>query len=227
MYRTVSRWALTETVEVPLTTNLVHDLEAMRAAIRDDTTVVYICNPNNPTGTIVNGDQLDWFVGSVPERVLIVVDEAYHDYVTDELYRSALALAAERSNVIVLRTFSKIFGLASHRVGYAIGAPATVAELRKTQIPFSISEVAQAAATASLGDEAEHRRRVKANQAGRHHLMGVIEERALPLSDSLANCGICKAVQPPQVVQQLRKGYLLRERLIRPATVVIAKKPSA
>jgi histidinol-phosphate aminotransferase len=187
MYRTVSRWALTETVEVPLTTDLVQDLEAMRAAIRDDTTVVYICNPNNPTGTIVSGDQLDWFVGSVPERVLIVVDEAYHDYVTDQSYRSALGLAAERSNVIVLRTFSKIFGLASHRVGYAVAAPATIAELRKTQIPFSISGVAQAAAAASLGDEAEHRRRVTANEVGRHHLTGVLEERALLHSDSHAN----------------------------------------
>ncbi len=187
MYRTVSRWAFTETVEVPLTTELVHDLEAMRAAIREDTTVVYVCNPNNPTGTIVTGDQMEWFIGSVPDRVLVVVDEAYHDYVTDESYRSALGLAVERSNVIVLRTFSKIFGLASHRVGYAIGTPATIAELRKTQIPFSISEVAQAAAAASLGDEVEHRRRVKANEAGRHHLSGVLEERGLSHSDSRAN----------------------------------------
>ena len=187
MYRTVSRWALTETVEVPLTPELTHDLEAMRAAIRDDTTVVYLCNPNNPTGTIVGGDQLEWFVGSVPDRVLIVVDEAYHDYVTDPGYRSALSLAVERPNVVVLRTFSKIFGLASHRVGYAIGAPSTLAELRKTQIPFTISEVSQTAAVASLGNVDEHRRRVVSNDAGRHHLTGVLEERGLPHSHSHAN----------------------------------------
>jgi histidinol-phosphate aminotransferase len=187
MYRTVSLWAFSDALEVPLTPDLVHDLEAMRAAIRDDTTVVYLCNPNNPTGTIVGGDQLDWFVGSVPDRVLIVVDEAYHDYVTDPSYRSALRLAVDRPNVIVLRTFSKIFGLASHRVGYAIGAAATIAQLRKTQIPFSLSEVAQAAATASLGDEVEHRRRVAANEAGRHHLQGVLEERGLPHSETHAN----------------------------------------
>jgi histidinol-phosphate aminotransferase len=187
MYRTVSRWALTETVEVPLTADLVHDLEAMSAAIRDDTTVVYICNPNNPTGTIVAGDQMEWFVSSVPERVLIVVDEAYHDYVTDPAYRSGLTMATERSNLVVLRTFSKIFGLASHRVGYAIGAPETIAELRKTQIPFSISEVSQAAAAASLGNVAEHRRRVESNHAGRHHLSGVLDERGLSHSDSRAN----------------------------------------
>ncbi len=187
MYRTVSRWALTDTVEVPLTPDLIHDLEAMSAAIRDDTTVVYLCNPNNPTGTIVGGDQLEWFVGAIPNRVLIVVDEAYHDYVTDPSYRSALGLAVERPNVIVLRTFSKIFGLASHRVGYAIGTPTTIAELRKTQIPFSVSEVAQVAAAASLGDQAEHRRRVEANEAGRHHMRGVLEERGLPHSESHAN----------------------------------------
>ncbi len=187
MYRTVSRWAMTETVEVPLTTDLAHDLEAMLAAVSEDTTVVYICNPNNPTGTIVDGDQLEWFVGSVPERVLIVVDEAYHDYVTDQSYRSALTLASERPNVIVLRTFSKIFGLASHRIGYAVATPATIAELRKTQIPFSVGEVAQAVAAASLDDRVEHRRRVEANEAGRHHLSGVLEERGLPHSDSRAN----------------------------------------
>jgi histidinol-phosphate aminotransferase len=187
MYRTVSRWAMTETVEVPLTALFVHDLEAMSGAIREDTSVVYLCNPNNPTGTIFSGEAMEWFVGAVPERVLIVVDEAYVDFANDPAYRSALTLATERSNVVVLRTFSKIFSLAAHRVGYAVGHPATIAELRKTQTPFSISQVAQTAATASLGDEVEHRRRVEANALGRHHLLGVLEERAVPHCESHAN----------------------------------------
>jgi histidinol-phosphate aminotransferase len=187
MYRNVSRWAMTESVEVPLTPDFLHDLEAMSTAVREDTTVVYLCNPNNPTGTIITGDAMDWFVGAVPERVLVVVDEAYSDFVTDPSYRTSVSLAMERPNVVVLRTFSKIFALAAHRVGYAVGQPATLAELRKTQIPFSISQVAQTAATVSLGDQAEHRRRVEANAIGRHHLLGVLEERGIPHSESHAN----------------------------------------
>lgn len=212
MYRMVSRWAMTETVQVPLTSELFHDLEAMRAAIRDDTTVVYLCNPNNPTGTIITGDALEWFAGAVPDRVLLVVDEAYNDYVTDPSYGSALPLAMERPNVVVLRTFSKIFGLAAHRVGYAVGQPETIAELRKTQIPFSISEVAQAAATASLHDEAEHRRRVEANAVGRHHLLGVLEERGVPHSESHANFIYLRIGQDSMAVSDefMSRGVIIR-----------------
>jgi histidinol-phosphate aminotransferase len=187
MYRNVSRWAMTESVEVPLTPDFLHDLEAMSTAVRENTTVVYLCNPNNPTGTIITGDAMDWFVGAVPERVLVVVDEAYSDFVTDPSYRTSVSLAMEQPNVVVLRTFSKIFALAAHRVGYAVGQPATLAELRKTQIPFSISQVAQTAATVSVGDQAEHRRRVEANAIGRHHLLGALEERGIPHSESHAN----------------------------------------
>ncbi|MEX0698849.1 MAG: histidinol-phosphate transaminase [Acidimicrobiia bacterium] len=212
MYRTASRWAMTETVEVPLTPHLFHDLEAMSAAIRDDTTVVYLCNPNNPTGTIFSGDAMEWFADSVPERVLVVVDEAYHDFVTDPSYRSALPLALDRPNVIVLRTFSKIFGLAAHRVGFAVGRPATIAELRKTQTPFSISEVAQTAAAASLGDVVEHRRRVEANTVGRHHLLGVLEERDVPHCESHANFIYLRIGEDSMAVSDefMRHGVIIR-----------------
>lgn len=212
MYRTVSRWAMTEALEVPLTSDFAHDLEGMANAIRDDTSVVYLCNPNNPTGTIFSGDALDWFVGAVPERVLVVVDEAYHDYVTAPAYRSALRLALERPNVIVLRTFSKIFGLAAHRIGYAIGQPATIAELRKTQIPFSVSQVAQTAATASLADIDEHRRRVEANAVGRHHLLGVLEERGLPHTESDANFVYLRIGEDSLSVtdQFMKRGIIIR-----------------
>jgi histidinol-phosphate aminotransferase len=212
MYRTVSRWAMTESVEVALTPDLRHDLEAMNAAIRDDTTVVYLCNPNNPTGTIVSGAALEWFAGAVSDRVLLVVDEAYHDYVTDSSYRSALPLALERPNVVVLRTFSKIFGLASHRVGYALGQPGTLAELRKTQIPFSISGVAQAAATASLRGPAEHRRRIDANADGRRHLLAVLEERGVIHTESHANFVYLRIGEDSMAVSDefMSRGVIIR-----------------
>ncbi len=187
MYRTVTAWAMANAIEVPLTAGHVHDMTAIGDAIRPDTTVVYLCNPNNPSGTVVPGHDLAAFASAVPEGVLVVVDEAYHDFVTDPGYRSALPLATQSRNLVVLRTFSKIYGLAAHRVGYAVGDPETLGELRKAQAPFTITQVAQVAAAASLGNPTELERRVAANASGRHHLLGVIAERGLEHSDSQAN----------------------------------------
>ena len=187
MYRIASRLAMSEAIEVLLDQSHVHDLEAMAAAARPDTTVVYVCNPNNPSGTIVDSEAMSAFVASVPERTLVVIDEAYHYYVTDPRYATAIPEAMQRPHVVVLRTFSKVFALAGHRVGYAVGQPATIAELRKAQPPFTIGQVSQAAATASLRDPAELERRRTANASARHQLQGMLAERSLPHSDTQAN----------------------------------------
>lgn len=187
MYRIATRWAMSDAVEVPLTQGEVHDLDAMRAAIDEDTNVVYLCNPNNPSGTIVDSTALDSFIDSVPDQTLVVVDEAYHDYVTSPRYSTAIPQAQARPNVIVLRTFSKIYALAGHRIGYGVARPETIAELRKAQPPFTVTDIAQAAAVASLGDPVEHARRVESNAAARHHLLGVLSERGLAHTDSEAN----------------------------------------
>jgi histidinol-phosphate aminotransferase len=187
MYRIATRLAMSEAIEIPLDTNHVHDLDEIREALRPDTTVVYLCNPNNPSGTVVSAEAVSAFVESLPESVLVVIDEAYHDYVTDEGYATAVPEALVRPNVLVLRTFSKIFALAGHRIGYAVGRPETIVELRKAQPPFTVGQVAQAAATASLGDRGELERRKVANEAARHQLHGVLAERSLHHSDSQAN----------------------------------------
>lgn len=187
MYRLVSRWAMSEVIEVPLDRRHVHDLDRLAAAVRSDTTVVYLCNPNNPSGTIVPGGRLGELIRSLPEEVLVVVDEAYHDFVTDPGYASAIDLALELPNVVVLRTFSKIFALAAHRVGYAVARPEVITELRKAQAPFSVSRVAQAAAAASLGHRAEHARRVEANRRERDRVLAALGERGLEHTDSQAN----------------------------------------
>ncbi len=187
MYRIATRLAMSEAVEVPLDDDHTHDLQGIRAALRPDTTVVYLCNPNNPTGTVVNGEEVSAFVDSVPEQTLVVIDEAYHDYVTEPRYATAIPEALRRPNVLVLRTFSKIFALAGHRVGYAVGIPETILELRKAQPPFTVGQVAQAAATASLRDRGELDRRRKANAAARHQLQAVLADRSLPHTDSQAN----------------------------------------
>ena len=187
MYRIASRWAMTEMIEVPLDDGQVHDLDAMSEAIREDTTIAYLCNPNNPTGTIVSSDAMTAFLDSVPESTLIVIDEAYHDFVTDDSYATSIPEALRRPNVLVLRTFSKIFALAAHRVGYGVGQPATIKELRKAQPPFTVAQVAQVAAAASLQQRGELERRARSNAAARHQLLGVLAERSLPHTKSEAN----------------------------------------
>jgi histidinol-phosphate aminotransferase len=187
MYRIATRLAMSEAIEVPLDESHVHDLDAIARAIRPDTTVVYLCNPNNPSGTVVGADAVSDFLDSIPESTLVVIDEAYHDYVTDERYATAIPEALRRPSVLVLRTFSKIFALAGHRVGYGVGVPETIAELRKAQPPFTVGQVAQAAAAASLRDKAELERRRAVNAFALHQLQGVLAERSLPHSRSQAN----------------------------------------
>ena len=147
-------------VRVPLRDH-AHDLAAMAAAITPRTRLVFVCNPNNPTGTVVHRDELTWFLDQVPEDCLIVLDEAYHEYIRDPDVPDGLALYSDRPNLAVLRTFSKAYGLAALRVGYLIGHEPVAAAVRKTQLPFTVSALSQAAAIASLAAEAELLERVE------------------------------------------------------------------
>lgn len=187
MYRIVTRWASMESIEVPLDTSFRHDLEAMAPAVRGDTNLLFVCNPNNPTGTIVPADEIAWLIDTVPESVLVVIDEAYHHFVTDVQYKTSLDHALSRPNVLVLRTFSKVYALAGLRIGYAVGDAGTIMELRKAQPPFTVSEAAQVAAMASLESPGELQRRVSRNAAGRHHIQEAFEGWGIEHSDSQAN----------------------------------------
>ncbi len=187
IYRFAAVWAGSESREVRLDRALRVDLEALGSAIGSQTRLVFLCNPNNPTGTITGGDQVEDFIRSVPDRVLVVVDEAYAEFVEAPSFRSAIDLSRELPNVVVLRTFSKIYALAGQRIGYAIGRPETLAGLRKAQQPLTVNRAAQAAAAVSLGQTEELARRVRDNAAGRHHLVGAIEERGLTQAESHTN----------------------------------------
>jgi histidinol-phosphate aminotransferase len=148
-----------EQVRVPLRPDFSHDLPAMAAAVTARTRVVLVCTPNNPTGPAVSHDDLEAFLDQVPSSVLVAVDEAYVEFVGTP---GAMDLVADRPNVVVLRTFSKAYGLAGLRVGYGVGPSAVVAELRKAQIPFGVSSLAESAALAALAGERELLRRVGA-----------------------------------------------------------------
>lgn len=187
MYRFAAIWAGMDHIEVPLDDDLSLDLNGMLSAIDEETTVVALCNPNNPTGTIKPADEIEEFIDRVPESVLVVIDEAYHEFVTDSRYRTQVPLAVERPNVIVLRTFSKIYALAGNRIGYAVARSDLLTELRKVQAPLTVNRVAQAAALASLGQPSELERRRSENEARRHHLLGALSERGIRMGESHTN----------------------------------------
>jgi len=137
-------------VMVPLTPDHGLDPKAMAAAVTERTRVVFVCNPNNPTGSVWRRAELERFLDAMPDTVVVALDEAYREFVTDPEVPDGLTLLPGRPNVVVLRTFSKAYGLAGLRVGYAVAAPELIAALRKVCIPFSVNAVAQAAAIASL-----------------------------------------------------------------------------
>ncbi|WP_433220029.1 histidinol-phosphate transaminase [Microtetraspora malaysiensis] len=147
-------------VQVPLKDE-AHDLDAMAEAITDATRMIFVCNPNNPTGTVKRTAELVEFLDRVPSDVLVILDEAYCEYVRDEDVPDGLELYRDRPNVAVLRTFSKAYGLAGLRVGYLIGHEPVVAAARKTMVPFAINRLAQVAAVASLKAEGELLERVE------------------------------------------------------------------
>jgi histidinol-phosphate aminotransferase len=163
-------------VRVPLTADHAHDLPAMAEAITDRTRLIFICNPNNPTGTVVRQAELAEFLDRVPGDCLVVLDEAYVQYIRDRDVPDGVAVYRDRPNVAVLRTFSKAYGLAGLRIGFLI-APEPVAQAaRKTMLTFAVNSLAQAAALASLAAESELLERVelvvKERDRVRHELLG-------------------------------------------------------
>ncbi|QJY45554.1 histidinol-phosphate transaminase [Pseudonocardia broussonetiae] len=140
---------------VPLTDDFRHDLDAMAAAVGPRTRLVMVCSPNNPTGTVVTRAELERFLEAVGPDVVVALDEAYHEYVTDPDAANGLDIVDAHPNLVVLRTFSKAYRLAALRVGYAVAAPEIATALRKVCAPFSVSSVAQAGAIAALDDAAD------------------------------------------------------------------------
>jgi len=137
---------------VPLDAEFRHDIDAMAAAVTPRTRLVFVCSPNNPTGTVVTREELERLLAAVGPDVLVALDEAYHEYVTDPAAADGLPLLDAHPNLVVLRTFSKAYRLAALRVGYAVGAPEVATALRKVCAPFSVNTLAQAAAVAALDD---------------------------------------------------------------------------
>jgi histidinol-phosphate aminotransferase len=168
----------------------VHDLTAMAAAVTDATRLIFVCNPNNPTGTAVGSAGVAAFLDAVPDHVLVVLDEAYHEFVADEDRADGRRLLGAHPNLVVLRTFSKAYGLAGLRVGYALtGDPAVATALKQVQVPFAVSQVAQEAALACLEPEAEKELldRVDAVVSERTRVSAALRGIGYPVPPSQAN----------------------------------------
>ena len=179
--------AAATSVPVPVTADGRHDLDAMLAAIGPRTRCVMVCTPNNPTGPAVTQTELDDFLAQVPERVLVVVDEAYLEFVRMDDKVDGLATYRAHPNVVLFRTFSKAYGLAGFRVGYAVAQEPVAAALRAVSLPFGVSGVAQAAAVASLDAEAALLERVDALVAERTRVQDGLREAGWDVPEAQGN----------------------------------------
>lgn len=187
LYPIYASLAGARSVQVPLTADGRHDLEAMGQAVRPTTSLVIVCSPNNPTGCVVHADELERFLARVPDDVLVVLDEAYVEFVQDDEVPDAMAVYRAHPNVVVLRTFSKAYGLAGLRVGYAVAHPHVAAVLRKTGMPFAVTTAGQVAALASLEAAPELEVRVKELVSERARVVDALRRQGWDVPDTQAN----------------------------------------
>lgn len=173
-------------VKVPLRRD-THDLAAMAGAVTRRTKAIFVANPANPASTYVPDGEVEAFLDAVPENVLVVLDEAYFEFVDHRDHGGSLALAARRPNVLILRTFSKIHALAALRIGYGLGSPEVIGWLHRVREPFNTSSLAQVAALAALDDVEHVARTVACNAAGRARYLAVCRELGAPAVESQAN----------------------------------------
>lgn len=217
VYRLIATSFGARMIEVP-SPGYQQDLEAMLEAITSKTRLIFIPNPNNPTGTLVSQRAIDTFMSRVPEKVIVVFDEAYFEFLNDP--PDTLRFVRERRNVIVLRTFSKIHGLAGLRIGYAVAQPAVIDVLHRTRQPFNVNSIAQAGALAVLEDDAHLRETKRVIDEGRTYLQEQFAELQIPFVPAVANfvmvnvgdgCAVFDQLLQRKIIVRPLKGYRLPE----------------
>ena len=197
--------------EVPLTTDGRFDLEALLAAIKPETKLVFICSPNNPTGGIITQEEFERFMAHVPEQVLVVLDLAYNEFVTDSHHLKPWGFYDGRRPLVVLHTFSKIYGLAGTRIGYGFAPEPVIKAIDKVREPFNVNTVAQVGALASLGQDEELERRRKDNAAERARLIEALERLGIRHFASQANFVWVFVPEAEKTFEQLlKRGVIVR-----------------
>ena len=208
----ISSQAVGATLKVTPAREFGYDLEAMVDMVSEKTRVIWIANPNNPTGTWVDGDALERFIAAVPGNVIVVVDEAYTEYVEEPDYPDASRWLGKFSNLVVTRTFSKVYGLASLRIGYGLSHPAISDLLNRVRQPFNANSLAMAAALAALQDSTFVQRSVQVNRDGMRQLIAGFEQLGLKYIPSVGNFVAVDLGRPAAVIDQalLRAGCITR-----------------
>ena len=197
---------------IPLTEDGGHDLPKMLDAIDEHTAIVWICNPNNPTGTLTPSDEIKAFVEKAPKDVLIILDEAYTEYITDPDYEDSIHLLKDHPNVLIMRTFSKAYGLASFRVGYAIGSEEVIRQLEPTREPFNNTVLSQEVAILGLEDQQFIAECKEKNNAGRKQYEEYCKARNLHFYPSQTNFVLMEVKTDSDTVFQelMKRGYIIR-----------------
>jgi histidinol-phosphate aminotransferase len=210
VYRLVTQFMQAKAVCVPMQDH-THDLQGFSKALTSKTRMIFICNPNNPTGTFVPLLALQAFLKICPKETLVVVDEAYYEYVEAKNYFESLRLIEEYPNLVILRTFSKAFGLAGIRVGYGIGHPDLVSVYQRVRQPFNVNGMAMAAAEAALTDLPHMRKVVDLNRSMRQMLYDGLAEMGLKPAPSQTNFIYFEVPKADELYQSLlRKGIIVR-----------------
>ena len=213
-YDVIARYAKAcnaEVSAVPLTKAYAHDLDAMLASVDSQTGLVYICNPNNPTGTLTDWHALELFVKAVPESAMVVIDEAYHDYAGgSKAYGSALTRHLHRVNLVVTRTFSKAYGLAGLRLGYAVGNNMTLKRFAAEKVELGINNLALLAGAAALADSSHVGESARQNQDDRQEFINQVNARMLRVLDSHGNFACLNVMRPAkEIIEHYRKNNII------------------
>jgi histidinol-phosphate aminotransferase len=189
-----------------------YDLPRVLDSITDRTRLILLCNPNNPTGTLLDRDELDDFLAKVPPRVLVVIDEAYWEYADPELLPDTLAYIREGRNVLSVRTFSKVYGLAGLRIGYGIAYEELAQYVRRLRLPFCINAVSLRGAIAALDDREHVEKSVQHNRVEREFLYAGLDDLELPYARSQTNFILVRPGYDPQLIYErmLERGVIIR-----------------
>ncbi len=210
-YEMVSRLMEASMVRINLK-NYTYDLPAMAEAVGPKTKLVFVCNPNNPTGTMNTGKEMDSFMSKVPQNTIVVIDEAYGEYVGSQDYPDSLAYVRDNKNVVVVRTFSKIYGLAGLRVGYAIARPEIIRYMNLVRLPFSVNRLAQIAASAGLSDSDHIKKSISNNSEGKAYLYKELDKLGVPFVKTEANFIFINLNDDADAafIELMRRGVIVR-----------------
>ena len=200
-----------EITEIPLK-NGYHDLNDFTKAINERTAIIWVCNPNNPTGSLIPSDELERFLEQVPKNILVVLDEAYFEYVTDPNHVDSITLLDRFPNILVLRTFSKAYGLASFRIGYAVGSSDIITELNKVRNPFNNSTLSVAVASKALEDDAFIEKCRKLNEIERARYKKFAFEKEIHMYESETNFVLMEVPIDADEASEflLKHGFIVR-----------------